>query len=228
MPKKNIYKIDDLLINIGRFLLVISLLSTGCSMSTQTLGTDWESLLISFSAAISLLIVGKFIRHRENQIIAIWNILEHSTEVSVQELMQNTGFDRNFIQEALLLINRRGSAYYVWDKKSGIIVDGRLRTTLLAMPKCDNCGATVNQTMTLDFSQRPSCFYCGKAVSTQQINTLKAEAIDKIRLTSTAETTKSFSLWVFILLFVIFWPAAVGYALWKANVVKKFRTGKFY
>jgi hypothetical protein len=226
MQKKDIYKIDNLLINIGRFVLVISLLNVGCSMSANTLGNDWEGLAIGISAAISLLVTGSFIRHRENQIIAIWNILEHSTEVPVQELMHNTGFERAFIQDALLLINRRGKAYYVWDKKSDIIVDGRLRTTLLVMPKCDNCGATVNQTMTLDFSQRPTCFYCGKSVTTEQINQLKSEAIDKIRMATPIETTKEFSLWVFILLFMVFWPAAVGYALWKADVVKRLRGKK--
>jgi len=226
MQKKDIYKIDNLLINIGRFVLVISLLNVGCSMSANTLGNDWGALAIGISAAISLLVTGGFIRHRENQIIAIWNILEHSTEVPVQELMHNTGFERAFIQDALLLINRRGKAYYVWDKKSDIIVDGRLRTTLLAMPKCDNCGATVNQTLTLDFSQRPTCFYCGKSVTTEQINQLKIEALDKIRASTLVATTKGFSLWVFVVLFVVFWPAGVGYALWKADVVKRLRGKK--
>lgn len=222
MQKKDIYKIDNLLINIGRIVLVISLLNVGCSASADTLDNDLPSLLIALSAAMSLLVTGSFIRRRENQIIAIWNILEHSTEVPVEELVHNTGFDRAFIQHALLLINRRGNAYYVWDKKNDVIVDGRLRTTLLAIPKCDNCGATINQTMTLDASQRPTCFYCGKAASTHQINQLKSEAIDKIRQKAPPiEKNKGFSIWVFLLLLIIFWPAAVGYALWKADVMQK-------
>lgn len=227
MQKKDIYKIDNLLINIGRIVLVISLLNVGCSASAKTLDNDFPLLLIALFASISLLITGSFIRRKENQIIAIWNILEHSTEVPVEELVHNTGFERTFIQEALLLINRRGNAYYVWDKKHDVIVDGRLRTTLVAIPKCDNCGATINQTMTLDASQRPSCTYCGKAISTYQINQLKSEAIDKIRQAKpTIEKKKGFSVWIFLLLLVIFWPAALGYALWKADVVQKLRGKK--
>ncbi len=34
--------------------------------------------------------------------------------------------------------------------------------------------------MTLDFSQRPTCFYCGKPVTTQQINQLKSEALGQL------------------------------------------------
>ncbi|CAA6803781.1 MAG: Unknown protein [uncultured Thiotrichaceae bacterium] len=220
MIKKDIYKIDNLLITIGRILLVFSLLSTGCSMSTNSLTQDWASWVLPLSAAISLLVVGGLIRHKENQIIAIWNILEHSTEVSMQELMHNTGFERPFIQQALLLINRRGDAYYVWESKNDIIVDGRLRTTLLSVPQCSNCGGIINQTLTLDLNQRPSCPYCGKMVSTGQINQLKSEAIDKIRTAGARQEAKGFSIWIFIILFVVFWPAAVAYAVWKSETLQ--------
>lgn len=221
MIKKDIYKIDNLLITIGRILLIFTLISTGCSMSSNSLIQNWASWALPLSAAISLLVVGGFIRRKENQIVAIWNILEHSTEVPMQELVRNTGFGRPFIQQALLLINRRGNAYYVWEPENDIIVDGRLRTTLLSAPQCSNCGGTINQTLTLDLNQRPSCPYCGKMVSTGQINQLKSEAIDKIRTAVATKETKGFSIWIFIILFVVFWPAAVAYAMWKSDTLQE-------
>ncbi len=223
MQKKNIYKIDDLLIKIGRFLLIIFVIRVIYHFSSDTLITYWQSLSIWFIATAALLGAGLFIRHRENQIIAIWNILEHSTEVPVTELMQNTGFTRDFIQSALVLINRRGHAYYVWDQQNDIILDGRLRNRFATETKCNSCGAIIKPTMTfLDTSQLPVCSYCGDTVSSQQINQLKMDTLQQIRATTTQEQNSSgkFKLWIFILLLIFFWPAAIAYAIWKADVLK--------
>ncbi|MCK5901603.1 MAG: hypothetical protein KAG28_00515 [Cocleimonas sp.] len=221
MPKKNIYTIDNWLINIGRILFVIFFISTCSRASDQNY--DWVSPALGLFIAIGLLIVGNIIRRREQQIIAVWNILEHSTEVSAQELRQHTGFNTLFIEDALRLINGRGHAYYIWDKDQDKIIDGRLRTVVLTDVKCGNCGAKINEITRLDTHKTPTCTYCGQSVSANKINQLKSEAMDKIRHSSaTHNNTKGFSLWVFILLLIIFWPAAVAYALWKSYLEKKF------
>ncbi|MCK5813473.1 MAG: hypothetical protein KAH03_04410 [Cocleimonas sp.] len=219
MPKKNIYTIDNWLINTGRILFIIFFISTCSRASTQHY--DWVSPALGLFIAIGLLIVGNIIRRREKKIIAVWNILEHSTEVSAQELMQQTGFNTLFIEDALRLINGRGHTYYIWDKEQDKIIDGRLRTAVITDVKCENCGAKISEITRLDTHKSPNCTYCGEAVSAKKINKLKSEAMDKIRDSTPRNNSKGFSLWVFILLLIIFWPAAVAYALWKSSLEKQ-------
>ena len=175
--KKDIHKIDNWLIRAG-WLVVIGLLFTnGCTAAADDKGVmDLASSMTTFAFAIGavvLLIAGYSIRRHENRVVAVWNILDHATEVSIAELERSTGFARPFIESALHTINRQPGSYYVFDPEADTIVDGRMRSRILVVKQCENCGANVNMQVSLDLPQAPTCGSCGSPVTTGDLNQIK-------------------------------------------------------
>ena len=219
MSRRDIHRVDNYLIRIGWAVLAVTLIATGCSTGSEA--PSW-STWFALGAAVVMLGTGK-----ESRTLAVWDILERSTEVSLAELVRSTGYPRETVREALALINAQPDTYYVWDPDSDRIVDGRLRSHVIAVDQCESCGATVNERVALDLAAVPSCRYCRAPVVKRDLNTLKLEAVAAIRAEHAARR-RGFSAIVFVLLLFVFWPAAVAYAVWKTGLwdawVERLRT----
>jgi hypothetical protein len=221
MAKKDIHKIDNWLIRMG-WLCVASLLFTkGCTDTFADLAALDLILSPMFAmvavGATALLVVGYSIRARENKVLVVWDILEHATEVSIADLGNSTGFSSEFLSSAIRTINQQPGCYYVWDGAAGVIVDGRMRSRVVVVGECESCGANINSHVSLDLPTAPACEHCGGPVVTGDLNRLKLERVDALR---TQESTKQeFSVLLFVFLLIVFWPAAVAYAVWASGAV---------
>ena len=84
--------------------------------------------------------------------------------------------------------------------------------------KCSSCGAAVSAVLTLDLATAPACTYCGGPVSTgEEIMRMREETLDAIR--GPVRHSKLFSIGIFLILVLVFWPAALFYAMWKGGVL---------
>ncbi len=210
--KKNIHQIDNLLLILGSIFLFLGL----CMLA----GVPVAGIFVMLGG-VGMLVTGFVVRAKENRVIAVWDILERATEVSVPDLIHSTGYERPFLQEALHLINTRTSAYYVWDTKADRIVDGRLRTHVMVVEHCPSCGVRIGKTLSLDLSEGPSCPYCNTHFSGEQLNEMKAEVVERIRVEDElpqAKPKKRFKIHYFLPLLLLGWPFAIGYALWAYGV----------
>jgi hypothetical protein len=161
-----------------------------------------------------LLIVGYTYRGREKKIIAMWNAIERTGEARVGDLSLNLGLPREFILKHLKDINVQTQGAYSYDSRTDKIVNNRLLTEFLVLVDCVSCGNKINQKVSLDLSNPPRCNYCGTGVPADHLNKLKHEVLLSIQATP-APATSEFSVGIFILLLVLFWPAAVIYVIKK-------------
>lgn len=220
MAKKDIHKIDNVLLGAGSVLLIailaVTCLLTFYSDSIHPQISFWDRFFSDSTLLIvaPLLLVGQIIRYRENKIINIWDILEHSNILTMQSLELNTGFKRDFIHQAIILINKRSDTFYVWDSNTDIIMDGCLHALSIATIHCDSCGANIRELQST--KQTPVCPYCGTLLSVE-IKPINSESTRTNTLTSMNQVETKFSILLCILLLIIFWPAAILYTLWKAG-----------
>jgi len=170
------------------------------------------------AASTLMLVCGYYVRRQENRALTVWGILEHAIEVRAVDLCTSTGLSRDELRKVLAVVNAQPGAFYVWDGASDTIVDGRLRKRSVHVDKCSTCGATVSTTMTLELAEAPACTYCGGPVTTgEQIRRMREETLGSIR--DAPASGKPFSLWIFLLLLLFFWPLAIAYAMWKGGVL---------
>ena len=200
MAKKDIYKIDNYCITIGIVLLVFGTIATS--------GITWLPTLIQINGLI-VLGVGIFYRVREKKIISIWNALEQTGSVRVNDLVASLGHAREFILKYLKDINAQQGAYYVWDQGSDKVVDAKLMKEILIVADCAGCGSKVNEKISLNFTSLPSCRYCGNPVaSAENLNQLRREVMGVHQV---MPDKKELNMWLFVGLMVMFWPAAIYY-----------------
>ncbi|MEM7406837.1 MAG: hypothetical protein AAF458_16180, partial [Pseudomonadota bacterium] len=215
MASKDIHKIDNLLIRTGWLTAIALLVAEGCSSDSPTDGVTLGSMAIAIPvlslvlgvAALVMLVVGYLIRSRENKVVAVWDILEHATEVSIADLERSTGFSRAFIEGAVRTINRQPGSYYVVDDDAGTIVDGRMRSRIVMVEQCQSCGAHVNMQVSIDLPKAPACAHCGAPVASGDLNQLKLDRVDALRESSRKKG--EFSVLLFVVLLILFWPLAV-------------------
>jgi hypothetical protein len=120
------------------------------------------------------------------------------------------------------LLNNRGLGHYVWDRGAGIVQDGRLRTIQLHVEKCEACGGSVSLEVPIGFSKVPSCPYCGDPVSIDALEARRHEALEELRIEDRdgswrSGSTVPFSIPLFVLLILTFWPAGLAYAWYRCQ-----------
>ncbi|NKC12205.1 MAG: hypothetical protein GKR94_08370 [Gammaproteobacteria bacterium] len=217
--RRNIYGTDDWMIRCGYLLLATTILAPSCSADASLNAifmSPWTWVGSGVSAVI--LAIGYGVRADEKRIIGVWHILEHATEVRIEELAVSSGRTVRFLRRAVQIINQQPNVYYVWDEQHGVIVDGRLRTRRHAVDRCESCGAAVAVTFSLDVPAIPRCEYCGGPVMVRDLNQLKEDHMKQLRAESGA-VQRRFNLWVFLLLFFFTGGiAAIPYALWATGV----------
>jgi len=169
---------------------------------------------IMLLSGIVILTTGIWYRRLENKIIRVWNVLENTKEVKVDQLTASLGMTRAFILENLARINLQNSAYYIFDPTTDKIVDGKLKVEFNLSQKCPGCGNSVNKKVTLDFSEKLTCEYCGTVITEEQLNQHK---IDILKHSTIGGEKSGFSWGVFLPLFIFFWPAGIIYAIVKGK-----------
>jgi hypothetical protein len=235
----NIYSIDDVLIKVGYVFLVLFILTGGTAISNMVkqVSTD-QSASLQTAAALLLvpasvfLLVGYGFRRKERVAAAILHKMELAREAPVTDLMKSAGYSRRMVEQALVLINRRGLGYYVLDRGTDRIVDGRLRRNMVLVDRCDRCGSGISKSFPASQTEPPHCPYCGSPVGIDRWNDMRHSALEDImrqdameipaadtgQPSATASRGRaSFSLPLFILLLLLFWPAAIVYAVSRYN-----------
>jgi hypothetical protein len=235
----NIYSIDDILIKVGYVFLSLFILTGGTAVSNMVKGATpdqsemlYTAALMLFLPAMIFLLIGYIFRGKERVAAAIMHKMEITPEVSVADLMKSSGISRRAVERALLLINRRGIGYYILEGESDRIVDGRLYRTMVLVDRCERCGSAISQSFPVSQTEPPLCPYCGTPVGFERWNDMRNRAFEDIRkqdapsiqtgnlpqtLAASADSRKTFSKPVFILLLLFFWPAAIIYAAVKYN-----------
>ena len=215
--RRDIHKVDNYLIRLGWIALLGGLFFLAFppepSASPPRSWMSWVAL----PAGALMLPIGYLIRAKERKVLVLWDILDSVSEVRMDELERSTGFRRAFVLEALAVINAQPGAYYVHEVDTDRILDGRLRTELLLVESCASCGAPVNERVSLMAESIPGCSHCGAPILSQNINELRMNALREIRQRSGG--ARGFSILIFVVLLLVFWPAAVAYGVWKSGVV---------
>ncbi len=147
-------------------------------------------------------------RRRENKIIAIWDALERTGEAHLQPLSMALNIPQNFILKHLETINAQQDAYFVWLPEEKKIMDGRFNVPYKVAIDCAGCGNKSNQEITLSMQSAPECAYCGRSASTHLIQDLKDQVL--AQQMHQKQKTK-FNVAVFVILLLLFWPAALLY-----------------
>ena len=232
--EKNLYRVDDVLLRAGGIGLLLVLVVGLCGVLIALAEADpharaviprwigdygvayFGALLCPFVA----LRIGFAIRGREERCVAIWRLLEQHAELSVADLVANSDFELADLDRTVKLLNNRGLGHYVWDRQAGTIQDGRLRTMQLHVDKCEACGGSVSLEVPIGFSEVPACPYCGDPVSVDALETRRHEALDALRRddrdSSRARGSKvPFSIPLFVVLMMTFWPAGLLYAWYR-------------
>ncbi len=178
---------------------------------------------------VIFLSMGYLFRKRERIIASILGRLELALETSIQPLMASTGHSRAAVEHAINVINRRSLGFYVWDRNTGVIADARLNRTMVSVDSCAHCGSKIGTTFPALANEIPKCPYCGTPLDVSHWNALKFKAIESIKNekeppagmagtgTGGGTTTQDFSIGVFVILLLLFWPGAVIYAVAKYN-----------
>jgi hypothetical protein len=126
------------------------------------------------------------------------------------------------VEETIRMVAARGWGYYAIDPGSDTVVDSRLRTQVLAVDDCPACGASIGLRVAADLSTPPSCPYCQKAISSDVLNQLKMQLLGQIRQSPAPQQkallhASPFNPTTFIVLMLVFWPAALFYAMSRAR-----------
>ena len=140
MVKRKIYVVDSLLIYAGTLLLGSSIfflytisqeLLEGMVVNEQLVERVAMALAV-FVAGLASLFIGRVVRQKGQDVILVWGILNHSEEIAVRQLQKKTGFSREFLHEAISLINKQSRDVFIWDEDTGVIESSRLNNRSLS------------------------------------------------------------------------------------------------
>ncbi len=171
-------------------------------------------------SGLLLLIVGIYYRKKENKIHSIWDALERTKEGKLRDLEVSLGLSRSFILDNLKHINAQLGAYYVYISAKDLIVDGRLMEQHTLSVTCTGCGHAIKQKVSLANLEKPICNYCGAPVPVAELSKLKKKVVNEFVWDSSSQK-KDFNMAVFVVLLIFFWPAAIGYMVYKKNLASQ-------
>lgn len=223
--EQNIYRIDDLLIRSGWLAALFALIASMFAITIIRHGSVFGLMALLMLCPIALLIPGYSIRRKEQRILAIKRLLQHSPQIHMDKLAQNSGFSQAEIKEAISVLNTKGFGFYTLNKQTGVISDGRLHSEFLGINQCPTCGAGINIKLSVAMDKSPVCPYCQTAIPADTVNKLKLDALEFISKSNARSSApgsehpnlrskeKRFSLFLFLLLLFTFWPAALWYVL---------------
>lgn len=225
MARPNLLRIDDVLLRAGGIACLLWCLGAVIALgfvlndalpASRALGL----VVLGASAPIGLLVAGFKVRRRENRAWALHRLVDDHVELSASDLLRDSDFTQASLDRAIRDLNNAGAAYLIWDRKADVIQDGRLRTTKVEIEDCPSCGAKVSVTLRVGDVAGARCPYCHDPFGAERHNEEKAQLIDALdtdpEITSARNRSdSSFSIPIFAILTLFFWPLGIGYALWK-------------
>ena len=230
MPRANLLRIDDLLLRAGRTLGLLWMLgSLGGLAIAWNLGNGRAGaialVLASASAPIGLLLAGYRLRRREGRAWALHRLVDDHVELPASELLRDSDFTSASLERAVRDLNNAGVSFIVWDREADLVQDGRLRSARIEVEDCGSCGAKVSLNIRLGDLSGAQCPYCDDPLGVERLSEEKARLIDELDTDPTAVDSRlrpgaGFSLWLFVVLTFVFWPAGVGYALWHWRAIQ--------
>lgn len=233
--KPNIYKIDNYLLLFGKLFVIVAAIAFLASLSDEekkksASAGDVAGGSFFLAGGVAMLAAGSRFRKKERKALALLNSLELAHEVSVPEFLDATGFTRADVETALRAINERGLGYYLWNRESDTIVDGRLKRRMVLADTCPACGKAVGMRYALDLAEIPVCPSCGSPFNVNTWNAWKLEAMRRLDKGEERKpglfAGKKFSLPLFIVLLVVFWPAALVYLFFRVFKGETERAGR--
>jgi len=221
MAQPNLLKIDDLLLRAGAILGVLwvfgSLVAIAIGAESGKIGAALLGVAACATAPIGILAGGFKLRRREKRAWALARLVDDHVELPASELLRDSDFTSATLERAIRDLNSAGAAFLVWDRDADVVQDGRLRAARVLVDDCPSCGGKVSLRLQLGDLSSTRCPYCQSPLDSQHLLEERARLIDELetpptRLASPEES--NFSLGVFIVLTVIFWPFGLGYAIW--------------
>lgn len=229
MTAANLFRMDDFLLR-GSVVIGAPVALVGAGLVTAGLSGELPlskplvAALFAFSLApIVMAIVGYGMRRREKRALALWKIIDREVEISSTDLIEHSDWTPQRLDQAIKDVNNSGHAFIVWDRKTRRVQNGRLRRSTLVVDECTSCSGKMSIEVTIGSLAAVRCPYCHEPIDVARIAEEKARIIDELeadRLEGSIEdplagpvTTGEFSIIVFIVLFSVFWPAAVWYCL---------------
>ncbi len=230
----NLYRIDDVLIKGGYWLLVLAVFVTYGMIMDKSIGLWPTAGLLAYGllllAPVLMLISGYKVRRQETRTVDLWRVLRAHRSMSIRELCETTGFSAAQLREAVNLLNRKVVAGLTVDEQAGVVrhsIDVP-HSAVAHTQRCESCGASV--VVSVGPNTRPedlSCTYCQGALKSHAITELQLRLREPVGFASldpaqyaslaTPHRTKSFNLVWFILLMMFFWPAGIYYAVSRAR-----------
>ena len=226
----NFFHIDDWFIRIGVIwfgVCLVVFISDGVQLRV-----DNPIIYGMIIPPILIWVIGLRVRKVEKRTLAVWRILYRNTSVKAPDIISNSDITRKQLHDAVRLLNNRGLGFYVWNKKTDTIVDGRLDDEYVMIDSCESCAAPVKLRVSLAGHEIPSCSYCQAPVASGQLNLLKQSAIAELRGYQPAERRyglpvrndeRPMSIPLFIVLLIFCWPLAVLYGIYKTRSRRRFR-----
>lgn len=205
--KRNIYKVDDYCF---RLALVLAAFAAICLISLLSKPTSTRFIFLlfwSFSAAI-LFFVGHAYRTTENTLIQLTDIIVSEGSISLSELSRRAEVPVGKLRKLVGEIEKYNWPLIKHEKDNvGLFIGGSVDL----VNQCHSCGASSSHSIQLS-SRAPSCPYCGVPVDGTKVAKAKEELYDRARLLCTQQIpTKLLNVPLLIVLFIIFWPAALIY-----------------
>ncbi len=239
----NLYRIDDVLIRAGFLFGIVALVAASNLPAASAFDPPmlkWVAMAAVMAAPVVMLTAGYSVRRRERRLVSIWTILKEHGEMPIADLRQMTGFQTKELRSAVGLLNRKLAAGLTWDDAAQTVRHVRLgpRESLTHSQRCASCGASVS--VEVSARSRPDalrCPYCegaldGRAIGALQNQILTREArsrnpqpapiLLRAPAPERAPRAKRFSIVLFLILLMFFWPAAVIYAIHRANNSRTF------
>lgn len=225
MSGSSLFRADDFLLK-GALYLGVAVLMVLSSAAAAAKTQDWVvtvglglGLLAFTIAPIAMAVVGYRLRRREKRAVALWKIVDRDVEISVRDLLRDSDWTRPHLDRAVRDLNNSGVAYVIWDRKAGLIQDGRLRRSTLVVDECTSCSGKMSVQVTIGSLAAVLCPYCHEPIDVARIAEEKARLIDELESDRRVSTSPGrdesesgeFNVVLFIVLFTVFWPAGLWY-----------------
>lgn len=209
------YKIDNWQIGVAYLLVFLIPVSLGYIVyfKLDYLGLVFMQIMVSLFIANGLLVSGRLKRKKEHKISIIEELLQRSKNLTIHDIYLITTIPPSFIRHAIAIINKQRGVHYFLEESTGVVISPSDHSKRVAtvLTICNGCGAK-NEIID-DLVWEPVCKYCD-SILTVEIKKTKLGLKSRFKRLI---TEKEFSAIFFLILLIIFWPAAIFYVLWVVN-----------
>ncbi|MFO0690472.1 MAG: hypothetical protein U0900_17350 [Myxococcota bacterium] len=223
MQEPNLLTIDDVLIRAAKIasFVVLAGIVLAVALPAELRGPGWVwalGLAVAATAPVGLAMGGFAFRERERRALALMRLLDRQVELVAADLLANSDLTRDTLETAIRDLNSTGTRHLVWDRRTGLVQDGRLRQARLHIEKCQACGVKIALDVPLDAAAEARCPSCDAPIDAREIDEEKQAVIEALGhradppLECPAPEPRTFSLPLFCLLLVLAWPLALLYA----------------